>query len=357
MAVPYNLLPIEMHMAMITAEQANVAVLTDAVRMWTECREWIENARVELHTRLGDLNPEWQDDAGLAHEEKIERCLAELAMWGERIDAARPAETLVTLASAISEALQVVTSLHASYLAAISNPFTAWMAPGFQQASGARMTALGAQFDTSMLRVVAASGIQSPGDLMPSPEALAEGNSLADFIKAAEAGMTALTELESLATSVSSAGSPPSMPGPDNPNGSGLSLAGLSPESLPGSPASLGGLTPASGVPPVPTGAAGASGTTGVLAGVPIMAKPHPGKQTPGLPAEIKPGAAERAAAKPAGFPMMPPPMMSPHAGQGVAGTLRPGSAEYPIGRSDAGRPASGIDGVPPQLRGRSGKN
>jgi uncharacterized protein YukE len=365
MVVPYNLLPIEMHMAMITAEQANVPVLTDAARMWTECRSWIENARAELQTRVGELTPDWQDDAGRAHEEKVQRSLAELKMWGERIDAAQPAETLTTLASAIPEAMQTVTGLYESYVATISNPFTAWAAPAFQQAAGARMTALGAQFDLSMLKVVAASGIQSPGDLMPSPKegAPGEGNSPADFIKAAEAGMNALTELEGLAESVGvgdggSAGVDLPVPGiPDQTGSSGLSLAGLSSTLTAPSPvsgASLGGLTPGSGVPPVPMGTLGAFGAAGGMAGIPTVAKPVAGKRAPTLASEVQPGAATPAAAKPAAGGM--PPTMPPPGGQSTAGTLRPGSSEHPTGRSGGNRrpAAAGTDGVPAKLRGRS---
>jgi hypothetical protein len=365
--IPYNLLPIEMHMAMITAEQANVPVLIDAAKMWTEVRGWIESATTELNTRVGELSPHWTDEAGRAHEEKAQRSLAELKMWGERIDAAQPVETLTTLASAIPEALQTVTGFYESYVAAISNPFTAWAALGFQQAAGTRMTALGAQFDMSMFKVVAASGIQSPGDLMPSPKegAPVEGNSPADFIKAAEAGMSALTELEGLAESVGvggSSGADLSLPDPsgllDQTGSSGLSLAGMAPTLTAPSPlsgASLGGLAPGSGMPPVPMGTLGAFGAAGGMAGIPTVAKPVAGKRAPTLASEVQPGTATPAAAKSAGSAM--PPMMPPQGGQGTAGTLRPGSSEHPTGRSGGGRrpAAAGADGVPTKLRGRSG--
>ncbi|NBH04471.1 hypothetical protein GTY80_14575, partial [Amycolatopsis sp. SID8362] len=258
MVVPYNLLPIELHRDMVQAEQAKVSVLLDAAKMWTECREWIDAASTELNTRVGRLTPEWQDDAGRAHEEKTQRSLAELKMWGERIDAAQPAETLTTLASSISEAYTEVMACYAAYCAADLNPLTALPAKiAAQQASAFRMNALGGQFDVSMLKVVAASGLQSPGDLMPTPKAAAEGNSPADFVKAAEAGMSALTELEGLAESVGVGGggdsSVPPVPGLTGQDGSaGPSLAGLSPVaslpvSLPGSGAALGGV----GAPPV----------------------------------------------------------------------------------------------------------
>lgn len=377
MAVPYNVLPIEMQLAMITAEQANVAVLTDAAKMWTECRAWIENARAELHTRVGELSPSWQDDAGRAHEEKAQRSLAELQFWGDRIDAAQPAETLTTLASAIPEALQTVTGLYQQYVAALSNPFTAWMAPAFQQAAGVRMTALGAQFDMSMLKVVAASGIQSPEHMIPTVGPAAEGNSPADFVKAAEAGMNALSEVQGLAESVGVGGggtgadlpSLPSLPElPGQAGSSGLSLAGLAPSPVPaGAVPALGGLPGGSGAPPVPMGTLGGFGVAGGLGGLPAAAKPVAGKRAPSLASEIQPGAATTASAKSTASAM--PPMMPPHGGsggqggggqrgggQGTAGTLRPGSPEQPTGRSGSGRrPSSGgSDGVPAKLRGRA---
>ncbi|MFD1326075.1 WXG100 family type VII secretion target, partial [Micromonospora sonneratiae] len=302
MAIPYNMLPIEAQLAMITAEQANVPVLIDAARMWTEVREWIETARTELHTRVGELAPTWTDDAGRAHEEKAQQTLAELKMWGERLDAAQVPEALTTLASAIPEALQTVTGLYQSYVAALSNPLTAWAAPGFQQAAGARMTALGSQFDMSMLKVVSGAGIQSPTDLLPESqgEALsAEGNSPADFIEAATAGVNVLSELQNLASSISSGAGISDL---TDLNGSdGPSLAGLipGPSTLdPVSGVSFGGLPPVGG-PPVAGGSgwAAAAGGTGMLP----LAKPVAGRLAPTLAAEVKPGVATPDAAKPAG--------------------------------------------------------
>ncbi|GAA4523864.1 hypothetical protein [Amycolatopsis samaneae] len=371
MVVPYNLLPIEMHLAMITAEQGNIPVLTDAARMWTECRAWIDQAAAELNTRVGELTPEWQDDAGRAHEEKVQRSLAELKMWGERIDAAKPAETLTTLASAIPGKVQEVTALHEAYQAALLNPFTAGMAPLIQQASGAVMTEMGAHYDMSMLKVVAASGIQNPGELMPAQQqSSTEGNSPADFIKAAEAGMNALTEVEGLAESLGMGGgggqgdgtSAPvdlsSLPGTGGHDPSGLSLAGLAPATspMPVSGAALGAAASGAGAPPVPSGMPGIFGAAGGMAGIPTMAKPVAGKKAPSLASEIRPGAATPAAAKSTGTSM--PPMMPAHGGQsGTAGTLRPGSGEQPTGRSGGSRrPAAGTDGVPSKLLGRSAK-
>ncbi|HET6287822.1 MAG TPA: hypothetical protein VFG15_13870 [Amycolatopsis sp.] len=361
MAVPYHLLPIEMHMAMITAEQANVPVLTDAAKMWTEVRAWIESARAELHTRAGELAPDWQDEGGREHEEKVQRQLAELKFWGDRIDAAQPAETLTTLAAAIPEALQVVTGFYESYLAALSTPLTAWAAPGFQQLAGTRMTALGGQFDMSMLKVVAASGIQSPGELTPTGGTAAEGNSPADFINAAKAGMEALTEVQGLAESLGGGGGggtvgEVSLPEiPDQTGTSGVSLAGVTAAPATVSPLpSLGGITPGAGTPPVPVGGLGGLGIASGLAGIPA-AKPVAGKRAPGLASEIQPGTASPSTAKAASSPMSP--MMPPHGGgQNTAGTLRPGSSEQPTGRSGASRrqASGGSDGVPVKLRGRA---
>ncbi|MFD6070663.1 hypothetical protein [Amycolatopsis lurida] len=360
MAVPYNLLPIEMHMAMITAEQANVPVLTDAAKMWTEVRAWIESARAELHTRAGELAPDWQDEAGREHEEKVQRTLAELKFWGDRIDAAQPAETLTTLAAAIPEALQVVTGLYESYRAALSSPLTAWAAPGFQQLAGTRMTALGGQFDMSMLKVVAASGIQSPADLMPTGVTAAEGNSPADFINAAKAGMEALTEVQGLAESLGvgggGTGGEISLPEiPDQTGSSGVSLAGLAAVPATVSPLpSPAGITPGAGAPPVPAGGLGGIGIASGLAGIPA-AKPAAGKRAPSLASEIQPGNASPSTAKAASSPMSP--MMPPHGGgQTAAGTLRPGSSDQSTGRSGASRrqASGGSDGVPVKLRGRA---
>ncbi|EMD26321.1 hypothetical protein [Amycolatopsis azurea] len=367
MAVPYNLLPIEAHLAMITAEQANIAVLTDAARMWTESRAWIENASAELHTRVGELSPTWQDDAGRAHEEKAQRSLAELKFWGERIDLAQPAETLTTLAGGIQETMQEVSLLHSQYMAAMSSPLTAWAAPLIQQASGARMTALGAQFDMSMLKVVSASGIQQPDHMMPEmPQPAAEGNSPADFIKAAEAGMNALSELQGLAESAGVGGgsggtlpegSLPNIPGYDG--SSGVSLAGLAP--LPTAAGAvpalggLGGLPGGSGAPPVPTGLLGGIGVASGMAGLPVAAKPIGTKKAPSLASEIQPGAASPSTAKAAATPMSP--MSSPHTGaQNTASTLRPSSGDQPTGRNGSAKRASSgkSDGVPAKLRGRA---
>ena len=356
MAVPYSAIPIEAHMAMISAEQASVPVLADAARMWTEVRAWIEAARVELRNRMQNLSPHWQDDAGRAMEEKVQRTDAELAMWAQRIDGAHVVETLTTLSAAIPPTFQAVSTLYEGYLAALANPLTAPSAPAFQQAAGAQMTALGAQFDMSMLKVCAAAGIASPGDVLPKAEAPAKGNSPQDVMSAAEATMGALTELEGLASDVVDLGASSGGAG----GSGGPSLAGLAPSvpgagAIPGVPAGAvpgSGAPPASG-PPVPTGWLGTPGVAGGSA-VPI-AKTVAGKRTPGVAPEIRPGAPEAAGPKPAGAGMAPPPMPL-GAGHGAPGTLRPGSSEHPTGRSPGGpRVADGTEGVPEALRGKSG--
>ncbi|GAA0219086.1 hypothetical protein GCM10010492_16250 [Saccharothrix mutabilis subsp. mutabilis] len=338
MAVPYNALPIEAHVAMITAEQANVPVLADAARMWTEVRTWIESARVELHTRAQDLAPHWTDEAGRAMEEKFQRSDAELKMWGERIDASRVTETLTTLAAAIPETLQTVTALYEGYLAALSNPFTAGLAVAFQQAAGTRMTALGGQFDMSMLTVCAASGIKSPGDVLPELPQVSK-----EDLEAATAVLGAATSLQGLASSaVGSSGSLPDVSLPELPS-TDFSLAGVTTPPAPTAPTGL------------PTGGGGGAPALsgGPLLGVPAtsatglpLARPT-GKRPEPTTTGIKAGTAS-------GTPMMPP-MMPPHAGQ-QNGALKPSTSDGRTARSrTTRRTAEATDGVPQTLRGRSG--
>ncbi|XVV02632.1 hypothetical protein ACQPW3_35560 [Actinosynnema sp. CA-248983] len=335
MAVPYNALPIEAHVAMITAEQANVPVLTDAARMWTEVRTWIESARVELHTRAQDLAPHWTDEAGREMEEKFQRSDAELKMWGERIDASKVSETLTTLAAAIPETLQTVSALYEGYLAAISNPFTAGLAVAFQQAAGTRMTALGGQFDMSMLTVCAASGIKSPGDVLPELPQVSK-----EDLEAATAALGAATSLQGLASSaMGAAGSVPDVSLPDIP-GLDTSLAGATTAPTPTVP---------TGVPPTGGGAPSLSG--GPLLGVPAtsatgvpLARPA-GKRPEPTTHGSKPGTMT-------GTPMMPP-MMPPG---GRHSTLRPSTSDNRAARPrTVRRSAEATDGVPEGLRGRSG--
>ena len=373
MAVPYNFLPIEMHVAMSTAELANVPVLMDAAKMWTEVRAWIESARVELHTKAHNLTPHWKDDVGRALEEKFQRSLAELKMWGERIDASQVVGTLTTLASAIPQAHQTVLGLHQSYVAALSNPFTAPSAPAFQQASGAAMTALGGQFDMSMLKVCTAAGIKSPADLIPGSEGGAAGSS-ADAASAIEAATQAMTALQSLSSAGSelanmAGGGGPGGPGDlGGPNGleglsGGPSLAGLIPDlgpvvsALPANAVPGAGGAPLSGGAPVPMGTLGVSGLGGG-AGLSPLAKPVAKRAPSTAGAEVRPGTLSPSGANGTASPgSMPPPMMPPQAGNHTtAGTLRPGAAEHPTGRSrKAHRAAEGTEGVPTELRGRSG--
>lgn len=365
--IPYQLLPIEMHDEMARAEAGKVQALLDAANMWTEVRAWIDTTAAEISTRVGELSPEWTDDAGRLHEEQAQRTLAELKFWGDRIDLAKPAETLTTLASDVTATAAAVAAFYADYQLIKFNPLAAPAAFALQQASGLKMTELGGHFDTSMLSVCAAAGIESPADLLPEQQAVsAEGNSPTDFLAAAEAGMNALTELQSLAETAGSfgggagSGLPASegLSGLGSQNGSsGISLAGLAPlpptaSSLP----SLGGLPGGSGVPPMPSGLLGGIGAAGGLGGLGGAAKPVVGKRAPSLASEIQPGAASPSGTKSAGAGV--PPMMSPHGGggQATAGTLRPGSSDQPTGRNGASRRTSsgGSDGVPAKLRGRA---
>lgn len=363
--IPYNVLPMEVLMPMVSAELGKVATYHGQAEMFVGVRKWIDDATTELNTRVGELSPQWTDEAGRVHEENTQRTLAELKMWGERIDAARPAETLTTLAAAITEAHATVTGLWEAYQVARLNPLGAAVAAGLQQTAGSVLTGLGGHFDTAMLTVAAASGIQSPGDVLPAMQggASAEGNSPADFIKAAEAGITTLSGLVDLGSSVSSMGGAnsgdlSSLSSLSDVSGqNGLSLAGMAPTLTAPTPVSgalLGGLTPGSGVPPVPTGTLGGFGAVGGLGGIPTLAKPVAGKRAPTLASEIQPATASPAAAKSAGSAM--PPMMPAQGGVGAGGTLRPTTAEHPTGRSGSGRrPATaGSDGVPTKLRGRS---
>lgn len=370
MPVVYNGLPIEMHVAMSTAELANVPVLMDAAKMWTEVRAWIESARVELHTKAHNLMPHWQDDVGRELEEKFQRTLAELQMWGERIDASQVTGTLTTLASAIPPAQQTVQGLYESYVAALSNPYTAGSAPAFQQASGAAMTALGGQFDMSMLNVATAAGIKSPADLVSGSERGAAGSSpdAASAIEAATQAMTALQSLTSAGSELADMVGGGGLGDPGGPHGlegrsGGPSLAGLTPDlspvasALPANAVPGVGGAPLSGGAPVPMGTLGASGLGGG-AGLSPLAKPVAKRAPDRAGAEVRPGTLSPSGANGTASPgMMPPPMMPPHAGNHTtAGTLRPGAAEQPTVRSHkAHRAADGTEGVPTELRGRSG--
>ncbi|WP_410579952.1 hypothetical protein [Amycolatopsis sp. lyj-108] len=372
--IPYNMLPIEMHVEMIKAENGNISVLTDAARMWTEVRGWIDAAQVELHTRVAELSPQWTDENGRAMEEKTQRTLAELKMWGERIDAAQPAAALNTLAASIPATASAVAGFYGSYLAAIGLPFGvgAAAAASFQQLSATAMNALAIEFDMSIGQVVAASGVRNPAEVLPAQQVSTEGNSPADVLKAATAGMTTLQELQDLSSSLTSGGSggatglDSSAPGQNIPGWSadgGPSLAGLTstlPPVTPGLPAGLpgGGLPPVSGAPVASgLGLLGAAGTG--AGGVPMSKAAVTKRAAAQSIAEGAPTAAGTntgATAKPATGGGTPP-MMPPASGHASPpGTLQPGSANQPTGRAGSSRKtAEGTEGVPAELRGRSG--
>jgi hypothetical protein len=365
--IPYNLLPIETHMAMITAELANVPVLQEAARMWTEARGWMDTAQAELRTRTGNLSPEWTDDAGRALSEKLQRSQAELQTWGERIDSSGVAANLTTLASAIPEAHAEVSGLYQSYLAAISNPFTAGAAVAIQQASGARMSALGAQFDSSMLTVAAAAGAANPAELVPGLNASTPNVSMSDLTKTATDATAALSAVQGLESSLTGGGSGASsadLAGLNNAvSNAGSNLAGLTSGLGP----SLAGLT---GTPTLPTlpgggglgigalsgGAAPVAATSlpgGALGGVsamsmPMMSTARPTQQS-SASEEIQPGNAVGAVPMGGGVP-------HGGAGGGSVSPLRPGTAEGPGNATGRGRRAAAeSDGVLSALRGRSG--
>ncbi|HVV09006.1 hypothetical protein [Amycolatopsis sp.] len=361
MVVPYNFLPVELMWPMIEAQHSKVPELTDAARMWTQVRQWIEDTSTQLNTRVGELAPQWTDEAGREHEAKAQRTLSELKMWGERLDAARIPDGLNALAGTVEATYVTMQGINAAYNAAKLNP-AAWPTlPGLQQAAGTAMTALGGQFDTSMLQVVSGSGLGSPGDVLPEgPQPAKDGNSPADFIKAAtsgvnaaSAGMDTLSALQDLGSSVTGTdlSSALAQPGSVSAGSTGPTLAGLAPSLTPVAGLSLGSL-PSAGTPPVPSGMFGwAGGAAGAAAGLMPAARPVAGKRAPSLASEPEPGRAEESATKPSTGAMAP---MMPRTGTNTAGTLHPGSVE-PGSRSSSGRKsASGTDGVPATLRGRS---
>ncbi|QUQ67161.1 hypothetical protein [Kutzneria sp. CA-103260] len=364
--IPYNLLPIETHLAMITAELANVPVLQEAARMWTEARGWMDTAQAELRTRTGNLTPEWTDDAGRALSEKLQRSQAELQMWGERIDTSAVSANLTTLASAIPEAHAEVSGLYQAYLAAIANPLTAGAAVAIQQASGARMSALGAQFDSSMLTVCAAAGAANPAELVPGLNTSTPKVSMADLTKTATDATDALSAVQGLESSLTGGGSASDLSGLSNAvsnAGNGLTTPDLS-SLTSGVGPSLAGLTGATTMPALPDGgfgigalsggsapvAATSPGSVSALGGASAMSLPMmPSGRTARQSAseEVQPGNAVGAV-----------PMGAPHAGTGGGGlaALRPGTAEGPGNQSGRGRPAAAeSDGVLSALRGRSG--
>ncbi len=375
---PYGVLPMEVIVGCITQTQACVPVLTEKSKMWKEARGWVEDAKVELQTRANNLAPDWTDDAGRAFEEKTKQSLADLTMWGQRIDDSKVSETLASLAATLPQTQGIVMGLYGEYLGLISNPFTAPLAIEVQQKAGACLSALGSRFDTAMLSMCAAAGIANPADLLPGfPEIT---GSAADAVKTADAAVNLLTEVQSLTESLGSGSGaslpdssglldgwtgsqppPASIPGTSS-AGSGPTLAGLAPNALaPGNfaGAPLGGLSggglPPTGLaslPPMPLGTLGAAGGLGGIPGAPRAGM---GKRATTSAMEITPGGTvgPAGAASPAGGGMMPPGAQQ-HS-SGAAGAVRPGAAEHPHERSgEDRRPALGTDGVMAALRGRA---
>lgn len=350
MAIPYNMLPMEMLVAMSTAEVANAPGYLDAARMWTEVRTWIDGARTELRTRSESLLPHWQDEAARDWATKVQVDDADLASWGARIDASQVSATLTTLSGAITRTHAEVVALHGQYMAALSNPLTAWAALGFQQAAGAVMTALGAQFDMAIVKTASAAGVKPPDipqvDIKPS----ADGNTPEDAVKALKATTDAMSELETLATTMglgqSTGGS-----GGDYSSGGMPSLAGLD-TSLP-TGANLTSAAPGAGAAPTLSGSSLPYGTLGG-AGLPVTAKPLAAKRAPVAAADIAPGVQTPATAGAAKAGAMPPPMMPPMGAAGGA-AVRPTTSTVPTGRSrTTRRTTDGTESVPTGLLGRA---
>ncbi|GAB3452430.1 hypothetical protein [Actinophytocola sediminis] len=359
MAIPYNLLPMEMLVAMSTAEVANAPGYLDAARMWTEVRGWIDSARTELRTRSESLLPHWQDQAAQDWATRVQADDAELASWGARIDASQVSATLTTLSGAIARTHQEVLALQTQYYAALSSPLTQWAALGFQQAAGAVMTALGAEFDMAIAKTASAAGVKRPDiptvDIKPS----ADGNSPEDIVKALTATSGAMSELETLATTMGfgQAGGGGGAAGDyaGSYGGGGMpSLAGLDTMSATGANLTSGAGAPGAGNAPTLSGSSLPYGTLGG-SGLPGVGKSLAAKRAPVAAADVSPGvqtASGGAAAKtgPAGSPMMPP-----MAGQAAGTAVRPASGTSPTGRARTTRKSTdATDAVPTGLRGRS---
>ncbi|GAB3728278.1 hypothetical protein GCM10027598_48590 [Amycolatopsis oliviviridis] len=369
---PYGVLPMEVLVGCITQTQACIPVLTEKSMMWKEARAWVEEAKVELQTRANNLAPDWTDDAGRAFAEKTKVSLADLTLWGQRIDDSQVSEKLASLAAALPGAETTVLGLAAEYEACVLTlNFPA--AFGVQQQAGAFLSGLGNQFDMTMLSMCAAAGIANPADLVPGfPQVT---GSAADAVKTADAAVNLLTEVQSLTESLGVGGGSTSgssglldgwngseVPSASNPGGTsaggGPTLAGLAPSAL-----ASGGLAPSGGLsggglpstglaslPPMPMRTLGAAGGLG---GIPAASRAGSGKRVTGPVAEIPPGGT-LGSAKATGGGMMPPGMPQ-HAAGAAGGTVRPGAAEHPQERSgDDRRPASGTDGVMAALRGRA---
>ncbi len=350
MAIPYNLLPMEMLVAMSSAEVANAPGYLDAARMWTDVRTWIDSARTELRNRSESLLPHWQDQAARDWAAKVQADDADLAGWAARIDASQVSATLTTLAGAITRTHQEVLALHGQYLAAMSNPLTQWAALGFQQAAGAVMTALGAEFDVAIAKTASAAGVKPPDVPTVEIKPSADGNTAEDAVKALTATSDAMSELETLAGTL---GFGQSAGGTGGYGGGLPSLAGLD-TALPATPTLTSGAVPGAGTAPTLSGMSLPYGTLGTT-GLPATAKPLAAKRAPVAAADIAPGVSNPAAAAAAKAGAVPP--MMPPMGAGAAGAaVRPATSTAPTGRSRTTRKQTdGSNAVPADLRGRAG--
>lgn len=349
MAIPYNLLPMEMLVAMSSAEVANAAGYLDAARMWTDVRGWIDSARTELRTRSESLLPHWQDQAARDWATKVQADDADLAGWAARIDASQVSATLTTLSGAITRTHMEVVALHGQYLAALSNPLTAWAAVGFQQAAGAVMTALGAEFDMAIAKTATAAGVKAPDIPTVEVKPSAKGNTPEDAVKALTATSGAMSELETLAKSL---GFGQGGTGSTGDYAGGLpSLAGVG-TTLPSSP-NLTSAAPVAGTAPTLSGMSLPYGTLGTT-GLPMAAKPLAAKRAPVAAADVSPTVQTPAAATQAKTGTLQPPMMPPTAGQSAA-AVRPTGSNAPTGQSRIARKRTdATNAVPTDLRGRS---
>lgn len=350
MAIPYNLLPMEMLVAMSSAEVANAPGYLDAARMWTDVRTWIDSARTELRTRSESLLPHWQDAAARDWAMRVQADDADLAGWAARIDASQVSATLTTLSGAITRTHAEVMALHGQYMAALSNPLTAWAAVGFQQAAGAVMSALGAQFDVAIAKTASAAGVKPPDVPTVEVKPSADGNTPEDAVKALTATADAMSELETLASGLGFGQSGGYSSGG---HGGGLpALAGVDTATTVPS-ANLTAAAPGAGTAPTLSGMGLPYGTLGT-SGLPVTAKPLAAKRAPVAAADVAPVSGTPAAAASATAGGVPP-MVPPMAGQTAGAAVRPASSTAPAGRSRTTRKRADATGaVPADLRGRS---
>ncbi|MFE0025226.1 hypothetical protein [Amycolatopsis sp. NPDC059021] len=374
--IPYNVLPPEAHIAMISAEQAHIPTLRSAAAMWQEVHSWSQTAAADLRRNAGDLTlADWRDKAADSFEAKVGRSIADLTMWSDRIAASQVTTRLNALADTLPATQLAVQGFFDEYLATRMNPLTWGLAIQAWQNSAMAMNTLGGHYDGVMLSVCQAAGATNPADLIPNFNV-----SSADAVKTADAAVNLLTEVQSLAQAAGIGGSSsgggtlpklPDIPGlsdgtqavgwnpQDWASWQGPSLAGLGPGSLTpgdlaaGSAGGLPGLSPAGSAPGpsgLPFGALGAANSG--LGAIPAV-RAGTGKRS-GADSGVASGAAAGSARGSAGG-MVPP--MTPHnPASGSAGTLRPGTAENADGQSAGGRrKATGNDGVTAALRGRAG--